>query len=116
MVSDSVAAAQFYKRIFAATEVNRHPADGSGPILHLHLYINGASVMLMDPMPQHGYPLVAPQAFTLHLQVDDAQAWWDRATAADVEITMPLAVQFWGDRHGQFRDPFGVHWSIGGAP
>jgi PhnB protein len=26
---------------------------------------------------------------------------------------MPLADQFWGDRYGQLRDPFGHKWSIG---
>jgi PhnB protein len=26
---------------------------------------------------------------------------------------MPLADQFWGDRYGQLRDPFGHKWSVG---
>jgi PhnB protein len=32
---------------------------------------------------------------------------------AGAEVTMPLADQFWGDRYGQLRDPFGHKWSIG---
>jgi hypothetical protein len=28
------------------------------------------------------------------------------------EVTMPLADQFWGERFGQLRDPFGHKWAI----
>jgi PhnB protein len=28
---------------------------------------------------------------------------------------MPLEKQFWGDRYGQLRDPFGVTWSMGSS-
>lgn len=44
------------------------------------------------------------------------RAWWDRALAAGLEVVMPLEVQFWGDRYGALKDPFGVTWSIGGPP
>jgi PhnB protein len=52
--------------------------------------------------------------FTIHLQVDDADAWWERAVAAGCDVRMPLEDQFWGDRYGSLRDPFDVDWSIGG--
>jgi uncharacterized glyoxalase superfamily protein PhnB len=39
-----------------------------------------------------------------------------RAVAAGAQIVLPLQVMFWGDRHGQLRDPFGVVWSMGGRP
>ncbi len=38
---------------------------------------------------------------------------WDRALAAGAQITMPLENQFWGDRYGQLKDPFGHQWSLG---
>jgi PhnB protein len=47
------------------------------------------------------------------LQVSDANAVWAKAVAAGAEVTMPLADQFWGDRYGQLKDPFGHKWSIG---
>ena len=50
---------------------------------------------------------------TLHLQVPDADAAWEKAVAAGGEVRFPLADQFWGDRYGQIRDPFGFSWSIG---
>jgi PhnB protein len=50
---------------------------------------------------------------TFHLAVANADAAWSRALSAGAEVTMPLADQFWGDRYGQLRDPFGHKWSIG---
>jgi PhnB protein len=49
---------------------------------------------------------------TLHMQVVDADAAWSKAISAGAEVTFPLKDQFWGDRYGQVRDPFGHKWSI----
>ena len=50
--------------------------------------------------------------FVLHLCVPDVDAAWERAVAAGCEVTMPLSNQFWGDRYGHVRDPFGVAWAL----
>ena len=50
---------------------------------------------------------------TLHLQLADVDAFWEKAVAAGAAITMELADQFWGDRYGQIIDPFGHQWSLG---
>ena len=50
--------------------------------------------------------------FILHLYVPDADAIWNQAVAAGCEVFMPIADQFWGDRYGHVRDPFGFLWSI----
>ena len=105
-------AADFYVKAFGAREVARMPPDESGRTMHIHLVVNGGSLMLCDAYPEHGHPLEKPQAFTLHLQVDDVDAWWKRAVAAGAEIVLPLQEMFWGDRYGQIRDPFGVLWSL----
>ena len=87
-----------------------------GRLLNAQLYINDGSVMLMDPMPERGYPAAPPQAFNLHLQVDDADAWFARAVDAGCEVLMPVALMFWGDRYGMAKDPFGVTWGFGSTP
>jgi uncharacterized glyoxalase superfamily protein PhnB len=112
-VSDAAAAAAFYAKAFGATEVARAPADPQGRLIHVHLVINGGSVMLSDPFPEHGSPLKEPQAFMLHLQVDGIDAAFQRAVDAGAEVTLPVQLMFWGDRYGQLRDPFGVAWSMG---
>ena len=105
-------AAAFYVRAFGAKEVFRAPPDEKGRFMHIHLVVNGGSLMLCDPFPEHGHPHKTPQAFTLHLQVEDVDAWWKRAVDAGAEVLLPLQVMFWGDRYGQVRDPFGVSWSL----
>ena len=107
-------AIDFYKRAFGAEERLRMPAEDGERLMHAHIVVNGSSVMLNDDFPEYcGGPASAPAAVTLHLQVDDADRWFERATAAGAEVTMPLADQFWGDRYGQLRDPFGHSWSVG---
>jgi PhnB protein len=84
--------------------------------IHAHLKINGASVMLNDEFPEYtGQANIRPVGVTLHLQVTDPDAWWTRAmVVGGAEPVMDMADQFWGDRYGQLRDPFGHTWSIGG--
>ena len=82
-------------------------------LMHVHLVINGGSVMLSDPFPEHGSPHKEPQAFMLHLQVDGIDAAFQRAVDAGAHVTLPVQLKFWGDRYGQLRDPFGVAWSMG---
>ncbi|MFC7539839.1 VOC family protein [Siccirubricoccus deserti] len=108
----NASAAEFYERAFGAETVARIPPDDSGRTMHIHLYINGGSVMLSDAFPEHGHPLRPPQGYALHLQVKDVDAWWRRATAAGAVVVLPLQLMFWGDRYGQLRDPYGVSWSL----
>jgi PhnB protein len=112
----AVEAIDFYKTAFGAQEQMRHVGDDSGRIMHAHLLINGGSLMLNDHFPEMcgGAPADAPKAVTLHLQVDDADAWWSRALGAGAAVRFPLENQFWGDRYGQVTDPYGHVWSIGG--
>jgi len=105
----------FYKKAFGAQERTAMPAEDGKRLMHAHIEINGASLMLCDDFPEYrsGKATPKPAAVTLHLQVDDADKWFKRAVKAGATATMPLADQFWGDRYGQVSDPFGHTWSIG---
>ncbi|MBB2962050.1 glyoxalase/bleomycin resistance/extradiol dioxygenase family protein [Methylobacterium sp. R2-1] len=105
-------AAAFYQKAFGAEILASIPPDEKGRTMHVHLVVNGTSVMLSDAFPEHGHPLRAPQAFSLLLPVDDIAAWWDQAVAAGAEVVMPYQEMFWGDVYGQLRDPFGVIWAM----
>lgn len=111
-VDGAMKAAEFYQRAFGAKLVHAHPVDDKGRTMHVHLHINGNSVMLGDAYPEHGHPLQKPQAFNLMLPVDDIDAWWKRAVDAGATVVMPVADMFWGDRYGQLRDPFGILWAM----
>ncbi len=116
MVRGAAEAVEFYKRAFGAEELSRMPDTDGRRLLHCHLRINGGDLMMSDEFPEHGFGLGAgPSGVTLHLDVDDADRWWERAVEAGCTVTMPIADQFWGDRYGQLRDPFGHGWSIGSA-
>jgi PhnB protein len=110
-----VDAVAFYAKAFGAQEVFRNLVE-DGRIMHCHLRINGSPLMLSDDYPdwRGGQEGPDPGGYTLHLAVDDADAWWKRAVDAGCTVNMPLDNQFWGDRYGQLKDPFGVSWSIGG--
>jgi PhnB protein len=108
-------AIDFYSKAFAAEELMRHASD-DGRLMHAHLKVNGSSLMMHDDFPEHGHaPAGDPACVMLHLQVNDADAWWNRAVDAGAKVVMPLEDQFWGDRYGQIEDPFGHRWSIGAS-
>lgn len=111
-VDGAMRAADFYRAAFGAEVAAAIPVDEKGRTMHVHLYLNGSSLMLSDAFPEHGHPLQAPQAFSLLLPVDDIAAWWDRAVAAGATVVMPYQEMFWGDVYGQLRDPFGVTWAM----
>jgi len=107
-------AVDFYKRAFGAeSAMDPHMAEDGKRIMHAHLLINGGHLMLNDDFPEYMGGEKEPGGFTLHLQVTDADAAWNRAIQAGATEIMPLGDQFWGDRYGQVRDPFGFRWSIG---
>jgi PhnB protein len=110
-------AVDFYKQAFAAEELVRHGVENSPKLMHAALRINGSLLLLSDDFPEHmgGKESPDPASVTLHLQVDDADVWWRRARDAGATVKMELAEQFWGDRYGQLRDPFGHSWSIGSS-
>jgi PhnB protein len=107
-------AIEFYKKAFNAVELSRMPGPG-GKLMHASIRIGDSVVMLVDEMPEWGS--LGPKALkgssvSIHLYVDDVDAFSARAAAAGAKVTMPVADMFWGDRYGQFEDPFGHRWSI----
>jgi uncharacterized glyoxalase superfamily protein PhnB len=113
--SGAADAIAFYKKAFGALEEGRLPGP-NGKLMHAMIRIEGSAVMLVDEMPEWG--ALGPKALngspvTIHLYVEDVDAFVKRAVDAGARITMPVADQFWGDRYGRLEDPFGHHWSIG---
>jgi uncharacterized glyoxalase superfamily protein PhnB len=103
-----------YAEAFGAQTLHSVPPDEQGRTMHVHVHINGSSLMISDFYPDYGHAYEKPQAFVLqlHLTDDTIDAWWKRAVDAGCEIVMPLQVMFWGDRWGQVRDPHGILWAM----
>lgn len=118
-VQPAVAAIDFYTRVFGARERFRLVDPGDGRIGHAELELGPHGVlMLSDPYPEHGIlapdPAGAARAgFAIHLHVDDCDALVARAEANGAVVTMRPATQFFGERSGKFRDPFGHEWYVG---
>ena len=113
-VRDAVRAIEFYKEAFGAKErgVMKGP---DGKVMHAELMIGDSIIMLSDEWPEFGAlsPLSSGGAgMGLHIYVDGVDAAFDRAVKAGAQIEMPVTDQFWGDRYGKLKDPFGHKWSI----
>ncbi len=113
-VKGAAAALDFYKKAFGAEEAYRLNSP-DGKVAHAEIRIGGAVVMLHDEMPD--WKAFSPQtigdtACSLMLYVKDADAVTQRAVEAGATLTMPVADQFYGDRCGAIKDPFGHKWSI----
>ena len=111
----AAAAIEFYKKAFGAVEEGRLPGP-QGRLMHAMIRIEGSAVMLVDEMPEWG--ALGPKSLkgspvTIHLYVENADAFVERAVKAGARVTMPVADMFWGDRYGKIEDPFGHHWSVG---
>lgn len=115
-VDGAAAAIDFYKKALGAEEVGERALMDDGRILNARIDVNGGSIMLMDPMPEHGSPSRPDAGVMLHMHVDDADRWFDRAVAAGCAVLMPMDLQFWGDRYGMVKDPYGISWSFGTTP
>ena len=107
-------AIDFYKRAFNAQEMARLKGP-DGKLMHGMIRIGDSTVMLVDEYPDFGS--FGPKSLkgspvTIHLYVEDVDAFVQRAVDAGAKVTMPLADMFWGDRYCRLDDPFGHHWSV----
>jgi PhnB protein len=71
--------------------------------------------MLADENPDMGArspKSVGGTPVTIHVYVDDVDAAFEAALAAGATELRAVENQFYGDRSGQFEDPFGHHWNV----
>jgi PhnB protein len=114
-VVGAASAVDFYKAAFGAVERSRTPGQ-DGKLMNAQLEINGGLLMVMDAMPEHGFPHQPSHSYTMQLIVPDGQGWFDRAVAAGCTVSSPIQKMFWGDLWGSVTDPFGVHWGVDQPP
>jgi PhnB protein len=114
VTKDPASAAAWYGSVLSAVEENRLTLPG-GQVLSIELRIGDSRLALGDEFPGLGIasPLTLGGTYgALHLAVDDADAVWRRALDAGAQVFEPLHDAFWGDRTGQFIDPFGHRWAV----
>jgi PhnB protein len=92
----------FLEEVFDAQEVERLAAPGDR-IGHAEVRIGDSVVMIGDSRGEY-----QPMQMMLYVYVDDVDATYQRALA----VGAAPADQFYGDRSGGVRDPFGNSWWI----
>jgi uncharacterized glyoxalase superfamily protein PhnB/catechol 2,3-dioxygenase-like lactoylglutathione lyase family enzyme len=102
-LTDAAAAIDFYANAFDAREIGERHCAPDGTLIHAELRIGDSIVMLTE---DEGYNALL---CTYWPDVDSA---WERAVAAGAQVLHPLADQFYGERGGRVKDPFGQEWML----
>lgn len=116
-VSDAKKAVEFYKEAFGATEKFRLTEPGSGRVGHVEIELGGTTIMMSDQFPEAN--ILAPgditgsRPFTIHLHVDNADEMIAKAVSLGATIEREPKDEFYGERGGAIRCPWGHRWLIG---
>ena len=105
----------FYQNAFGAQIVHVHKTP-DGKVMHAEFTIGDSTIMLADEFPGMSCPsptTAGGSCVVLNLYQDGIDKLFDQAVKAGATVTMPLGNQFWGDRYGQIKDPFGHVWALG---
>jgi len=114
IVRHAAAAIEFYVQAFGAEESLRL-ANPNGTIGHAELHLGDSTVMLADEAPEQGVSspdALGGAAVGLLLYVEDVDAVVRKAVERGATVEKPVANQFYGDRTGTLRDPFGHRWTV----
>jgi PhnB protein len=114
IVNGASAAIDFYIAVLGATERMRM-AGPDGRVGHAELGIGDSVIMLADEyqdMDVRGPLTVGGTPVTLHVYVEDVDSVFERAVQAGAKALRPIEDKFYGDRSGQFEDPFGHRWDV----
>ena len=107
-------AIDWYTKALGANELLRNLAQDGKSIMHSELLLGDSRFFVVDEFQgsMASPASLGGTSITLHLYVQDVDALFGRAVAAGATVLMPVADQFWGDRYGILKDPFGHRWSI----
>jgi PhnB protein len=114
IIDGANSAIEFYSEVLGAKERMRMDSPGD-KVGHAELEIGDSLVMLADEFPEMGAR--APKAFggtpvSLHVYVENVDEVFERALQAGAKELEAVEDKFYGDRSGQFEDPFGHRWSV----
>ncbi len=113
IIKGAADAIEFYKKAFGAAELFR--MDHEGKVGHAEIKIGDSPIMLADESPEMGYK--SPTALggtpvSIMIYVDDVDTIFKQAIAAGGELQKAVQDQFYGDRSGSLKDPFGHVWHV----
>jgi PhnB protein len=114
IVEGAKEAIDFYKRVFGAQE--RLRLDGpDGRVGHAELQFADSVVMVADAFPDMGIQdprQIGGSPVSMTVYVEDVDATFAAALQLGAQEVRPVENKFYGDRAGQFEDPWGHRWSV----
>ena len=110
LVVPDAGAIDFYARAFGAEQLGDVVTGPDGELIHAEIRIGDTVVMLTGESDIARAPGDGPATAIMTTYWEDVDAAWQRAVAAGATEIFPLADQFYGERGGRLRDPFGHQW------
>jgi len=116
VVRDGAAAIDFYRRAFGAEELGDRFTGPNAELIHAEIRIGDSVVMITEDAADG--PVRSPERLggmvscVMSLYWENVDAAWERAVGAGAEVIYPLDDQFYGERGGRLRDPFGQQWMM----
>ncbi|KGK00050.1 VOC family protein [Thalassotalea sp. ND16A] len=115
IVKDGNAAIKFYQSAFSA-EIILVLNTPDGGVAHAEIKIGDSHIMLAEEYMDMDF--VSPETLggaglSLMLYLDDVDLAFAQAIAAGGLELKAVADQFYGDRAGTLKDPFGHVWTLG---
>ncbi len=116
IIRGAAQAIDYYKNVFGATELFRMNSP-DGKVGHAELKIGNSHIMLADENPSMGEGHTSPAAIgaspvSLYVYLPDVDQVVEKAKAQGAKILKAVEDQFYGDRNGFLRDPFGHFWCV----
>ena len=114
IVDNAAKAIDFYTQVLGGTERMRM-ATPDGRVGHAEVTFDTSVVMIADEFPDMGVrsaKSVGGTPVTIALYVEDVDKTFQAAIEAGARETRPVENKFYGDRAGQFEDPWGQRWDI----
>ena len=115
IVKNAAKAIDYYKNVFGATELMRMGGP-DGKVGHAELRIGDSVIMLADEnvaMGNRSAESIGASPVSLYVYLPDVDKTVEKAIAGGAKNLKPVEDQFYGDRSGFLRDPFGHLWGIG---
>jgi len=113
-VDGASAAIEFYTQVLGATERLRL-ASPDGKIGHAELQLGDCVIMLSDEyaeMDVRSPRSIGGTPVAISVYVENVDEVFERALKEGAKALRPVENQFYGDRSGQFEDPFGHRWNV----
>lgn len=115
IVDGAADAIDFYSSVLGATQRGDRMTMPNGKVGHAELSLGDSLIMLADESPDWG--AVGPRTVggtpvTIHVYVEDVDDVFAKAIAAGATELRPITNEFYGDRTGQFKDPWGHQWNV----